>query len=128
MSSTWRLESLPSKWKHEHKIKESAKVQRYVTSIFDLQIGSGTNNYQYIETMRSFTALVLGAVLGLSSQCNNGGVDAFSPSFSQSGGGSKILKNLEEMRMTGAGGAATPDTNYVDGEYIYDVMCISISA
>lgn len=59
--------------------------------------------------MRSFTAAVLGALLA-------GGASAFSPSASRAGGSSKILANLKEMRMTGAGGAASPDQQYVEGE------------
>ena len=57
--------------------------------------------------MRSFTAVVLGAVLFASQNV----AEAFSPAAR-----SKVLNNLKEMRMTGAGGAATPDTNYVEGE------------
>lgn len=52
--------------------------------------------------MRSFTALVLGAALACSQYA-----DAFSPA----GPKSKILANLKEMRMSGAGGAAQPEYN-----------------
>ena len=57
-------------------------------------------------TMRAFTTLVLGAVL-LASQ---NGAEAFSPSAR-----TKVLNDLKEMRMSGAGGAAAPDY-YVEGE------------
>jgi hypothetical protein len=56
--------------------------------------------------MRSFTTLVLGAVLFASRY----GVKAFSPATR-----SKVLNDLKEMRMSGAGGAAAPDY-YTEGE------------
>lgn len=57
-------------------------------------------------TMKSFAAAALGALLA----CTHHAA-AFSPAAR-----TKALNNLKEMRMTGAGGAASPDTNYVDGE------------
>lgn len=56
--------------------------------------------------MRSFTNFVLGAVIFASLKT----VDAFSPSAR-----AKILTDLKEMKMSGAGGAASPDY-YVEGE------------
>lgn len=62
--------------------------------------------------MKSFTAVALGAVLLASQHV----AEAFSPASR-----SKVLQNLQDMRMdlgmTGAGGAATPDSGYVDGEF-----------
>ena len=57
---------------------------------------------------RFFSTLILGAVLFASQ--NNEGVEAFSPPSR-----SKVLNDLKEMRMTGAGGAAQPDS-YNEGE------------
>ena len=54
---------------------------------------------------RFFSTLILGAVLYASQ-----GVEAFSPPSR-----SKVLNDLKEMRMTGAGGAAQPDS-YNEGE------------
>ena len=56
---------------------------------------------------RFFSTLILGAVLFAS---QNKGVEAFSPPSR-----SKVLNDLKEMRMTGAGGAAQPDS-YNEGE------------
>lgn len=56
--------------------------------------------------MRAFTTLVLGAVLLASPN----GAEAFSPAARN-----KVLNDLKEMRMSGAGGAAAPDY-YVEGE------------
>jgi len=65
-------------------------------------------------TMKAFSTLVLGAVL-LASQ--NHAAKAFSPSAR-----SKVLNDLKEMRMTGAGGAASPDY-YVEGGESHDIRC-----
>jgi len=56
--------------------------------------------------MRAFTTVVLAALFA----SHPGGTEAFSPTA-----GRKALHNLKAMRMTGAGGAASPDSNYVDG-------------
>eukprot|EP00580_Thalassiosira_gravida_P003235 CAMPEP_0201620956 /NCGR_PEP_ID=MMETSP0492-20130828/45486_1 /ASSEMBLY_ACC=CAM_ASM_000837 /TAXON_ID=420259 /ORGANISM="Thalassiosira gravida, Strain GMp14c1" /LENGTH=262 /DNA_ID=CAMNT_0048090323 /DNA_START=37 /DNA_END=825 /DNA_ORIENTATION=+ len=55
--------------------------------------------------MRAFTSLVLGTLFA---SCQNG-AEAFSPAAR-----SKVLDNLKEMRMTGAGGAAQPE-QYMEG-------------
>lgn len=60
----------------------------------------------------SFTALALGALFACSQYA-----EAFSPAAR-----SRVLSDLKDMRMTGAGGAATPDT-YVEGEYESDIFC-----
>ena len=57
---------------------------------------------------------VLVAVVASSFAAQN--VDAFSPASR-----SRMLNDLREMKMTGAGGAAQPD-NYVEGES--SVMCM----
>ena len=59
--------------------------------------------------MRAFTTLVLGAVL----LASRNGAEAFSPAAR-----TKVLNDLKEMRMSGAGGAAAPDY-YVEGESSY---------
>ena len=64
-----------------------------------------TNNN--MNMARFFSTLILGAVLFAS---QNKGVEAFSPPSR-----SKVLNDLKEMRMTGAGGAAQPDS-YNEGE------------
>ena len=56
--------------------------------------------------MRAFIALALGAVCACTQYA-----EAFSPASR-----SKVLANLQDLRMTGAGGAASPDANYVEGE------------
>ena len=56
--------------------------------------------------MRAFTTLVLGVVLLASPN----GAEAFLPAAR-----TKVLNDLKEMRMSGAGGAAAPDY-YVEGE------------
>ena len=61
--------------------------------------------------MKSYTTLVLGALFA----SLQNGAEAFSPAAS---GSSLMLKNLKEMRMTGAGGAASPDDNYYEGESV----------
>ena len=43
--------------------------------------------------------------------------EAFSPSAR-----AKILTDLKEMKMSGAGGAASPDY-YVEGEFMYAIIC-----
>jgi len=58
--------------------------------------------------MKAFTAVVLGAVIA----CTQNVAQAFSPAARRS----NILSALENLKMTGAGGAASPDSNYVDGE------------
>ena len=55
--------------------------------------------------MRAFATAVLAALFA-----KHNGAEAFSPAA-----GRKVLNNLKEMQMTGAGGAAQPDT-YVEGE------------
>eukprot|EP00584_Thalassiosira_punctigera_P005506 CAMPEP_0172527776 /NCGR_PEP_ID=MMETSP1067-20121228/2364_1 /TAXON_ID=265564 ORGANISM="Thalassiosira punctigera, Strain Tpunct2005C2" /NCGR_SAMPLE_ID=MMETSP1067 /ASSEMBLY_ACC=CAM_ASM_000444 /LENGTH=264 /DNA_ID=CAMNT_0013311579 /DNA_START=114 /DNA_END=908 /DNA_ORIENTATION=- len=60
--------------------------------------------------MRAYATLALAALLA----SLHNGVDAFSPS-ANTRSGKAVLNNLREMRMTGAGGAATPDQNYVEG-------------
>jgi hypothetical protein len=65
--------------------------------------------------MRAFSTLVLGAALFAS---QNYSAMAFSPSAR-----AKVLTDLKEMRMTGAGGAASPDY-YVEGERV--CFCCSL--
>lgn len=55
--------------------------------------------------MRAFTTVVLAALFA-----QQNGAEAFSPAA-----GRKALRKSKEMRMTGVGGAAQPDSNYVDG-------------
>ena len=65
--------------------------------------------------MRAFSTLVLGAVALLAAQHDT--AEAFSPSAR-----AKILTDLKEMKMSGAGGAASPDY-YVEGEFMYAIIC-----
>ena len=67
------------------------------------------------RTMRAFSTLVLGAVALLAAQHDT--AEAFSPSAR-----AKILTDLKEMKMSGAGGAASPDY-YVEGEFMYVIIC-----
>jgi hypothetical protein len=69
--------------------------------------------------MKAFSTLVLGAVL-LASQ--NHAAKAFSPSAR-----SKVLNDLKEMRMTGAGGAASPDYYVEGGESVAYSFLLPIS-
>lgn len=76
--------------------------------------------------MRAFSTLVLGAVLFAS---QNNSAEAFSPSAR-----AKVLTDLKEMRMSGAGGAASPDY-YVEGtrvchlllQHIYIIVAVFVA-
>lgn len=75
-----------------------------MVSLYDKYEPTHHKNSTSLLIMRLLLKLVLGAAIFATS------TEAFSPPSR-----SRVLNDLKEMRMTGAGGAAQPD-QYVEGE------------